>query len=190
MAYGGVQVQLLAFISSTVFSHLTFVGPYIVIYFYSKTNQMHNISNLFYFGTTLYMSRTVFPFSDGLSVHHQESKTVHTASYHKQAATEPVWHIRDAVCTVLDSWWWTERPSETCTVLFQNKINLRYCASGWFYCRNNFLASWPLFFFSRDGTSKFRSEWGCLDPRADLNASELFLLPEGEPQFLGIPDIT
>jgi len=30
-------------------------------FFYSKTNQMHNISNLFYFGTTLYMFRTVFP---------------------------------------------------------------------------------------------------------------------------------
>jgi len=29
---------------------------------YSKTNQMHNISNLFYFGT-LYMFRTVFPSS-------------------------------------------------------------------------------------------------------------------------------
>ena len=29
--------------------------------FYSKTNQMHNISNLLYFGTTLYMFRTVFP---------------------------------------------------------------------------------------------------------------------------------
>jgi len=52
---------------------LTFVGLYIVIYFYSKTNQMHNISNLFYFGTTLYVP-------DGLSVHHQESKAVHTAS--------------------------------------------------------------------------------------------------------------
>jgi len=50
------------------------------------------------------------------------------------AATEPVWY--DVVCTVLDSWWWTERPSETCRVLFQNKINLRYCASGWFYYRN------------------------------------------------------
>jgi hypothetical protein len=25
-----------------------------------------------------------------------------------------------------------ERPSETCTVLFQSKIILRYCASGWF----------------------------------------------------------
>jgi hypothetical protein len=39
---------------------LTFVGPCIVIYFCSKTNQLHNISNLFYFGTTLYMFRTFF----------------------------------------------------------------------------------------------------------------------------------
>jgi len=30
-------------------------------YFYSKTNQMHNISNLFYFGTTLYMFQMVSP---------------------------------------------------------------------------------------------------------------------------------
>ena len=74
---------------------------------------MHNISNLFYFGTTLYMFRSK-----------------------QQAATEPVWHIPDDVCTVSDSWWWTERLSETCRVLFQNKINLRYCASGWFYYRN------------------------------------------------------
>jgi len=34
---------------------------------------MHNISNLFYFGTTLHVS-------DGLSVHHRESKNVYTAS--------------------------------------------------------------------------------------------------------------
>ena len=26
--------------------------------------------------------------------------------------------------------------TEICRVLFQNKINLRYCASGWFYYRN------------------------------------------------------
>jgi hypothetical protein len=31
------------------------------IYFCSKTNQMHDISNSFYFGTTLYMFRTVSP---------------------------------------------------------------------------------------------------------------------------------
>ena len=40
---------------------LRFVGPCIVIHFYSKTNQMHNISNLFYFGTTIYMFRMVSP---------------------------------------------------------------------------------------------------------------------------------
>ena len=34
-------------------TNLTFIEPCIVIYFYSKTNQMHNISHLFYFGTTL-----------------------------------------------------------------------------------------------------------------------------------------
>ena len=51
---------------------------------------------------------------DSISVHHQESSTVHTA--------KPVWHIPIAACAVLDSWWWTEKLSETCTVLFQNKF--------------------------------------------------------------------
>jgi hypothetical protein len=49
-----------------------FVGPCVVIHVHSKTNQMHSISNLFYFGTTLHVS-------GGLFVHHQESKTVRTA---------------------------------------------------------------------------------------------------------------
>ena len=31
------------------------------MHFYGKTNRMHNISNLFYFRTTLYMFRTVSP---------------------------------------------------------------------------------------------------------------------------------
>jgi hypothetical protein len=95
---------------------------------------MHNIWNLFYFGTTLYVS-------NDLSAHHLESKTVHTASYHTgsvaacyQAATEPVWHIPDAVCTVLVFWWWTESKSETCRVLFKKKF--WYRASGCFYYRN------------------------------------------------------
>jgi 4-amino-4-deoxy-L-arabinose transferase-like glycosyltransferase len=34
---------------------MTFAGPCILIYFYCKTYQMHNTSNSFYFGTTLYM---------------------------------------------------------------------------------------------------------------------------------------
>ena len=65
---------------------------------------MHNTSNLFYFGNN------ILHVSDGLPVHHQESKTVHTASgiCHTgsvaacwQAAIEPV--LYDSVCTVLDS---------------------------------------------------------------------------------------
>jgi hypothetical protein len=104
------------------------------IVFYSKPNQVQNTSNLFYFGTTLYMFRMV-----SLSIIRSLRPYIqhHTIQVlWLQAATEPVWY--DAVCTVLDSWWWTERPSETCRVLFQNKINLRYCASGWFYYRDVF----------------------------------------------------
>jgi len=95
-----------------------------------------------YFGMTLHVS-------DGLSVHHQDLKTVHTAigicqtdnccllasgyememanqfhlaSCSKQTAVS-VWQMRVAVCTVFNSWWWTERPSETCRVSFQNKFD-------------------------------------------------------------------
>ena len=85
------------------------------------------------------MFRTVFPSiirSLRLYIQHQVYVIQVLWLLASKATTEPVWH--DAVCTrtVLDSWWWTERPSETCRVLFQNKINLRYCASGWFYYRN------------------------------------------------------
>ena len=48
------------------------MGPCIVIYFYSKTNEISQIYFIF-FSSTLHVS-------DGPSVHHQESKTVHTAS--------------------------------------------------------------------------------------------------------------
>ena len=45
-------------------------------------------------------------------------------------------HRATGICTVLISWWWTERPSETCRVLFQNKIKWEIGASGWIYYRN------------------------------------------------------
>jgi hypothetical protein len=53
---------------------LTFIGPCIVIRFYSKTNEIHHFLKFILFCSS---TRHV---SDGLSVHHQESKTVHTAS--------------------------------------------------------------------------------------------------------------
>jgi hypothetical protein len=52
---------MLSFQKNFTLHFFMFVGPCIIIYFYSKTSQMHNISNLFYFGTTLYMFRTVSP---------------------------------------------------------------------------------------------------------------------------------
>ena len=72
--------------------------------------------------------------SDGLSVHHQEFKTVHRATGICQKdtadcllqAVSSIWHMTVAVCIVLNSWLGAERPSEKCRVLFQNTINLRY----------------------------------------------------------------
>jgi hypothetical protein len=45
------------YVRITKISHKTMFTTY----FYSKTNQMHNISNLFYYGTILYMFRKVSP---------------------------------------------------------------------------------------------------------------------------------
>jgi len=83
------------------------MGPCIVIYFYSKTNQMHSFSSLL--NITLHVP-------DGLSVHHQEFKTVHTAS--------GMCHTRFFDCTLAGTRWWTERPSETCRVMFDKPEKL------------------------------------------------------------------
>jgi len=54
--------------------NLTSIGPCIVIYFYTKTNQMHQcIKFILFWNYTLRVS-------DRLSVHHQQFKTVHTAT--------------------------------------------------------------------------------------------------------------
>jgi len=50
-------------------ANLTFVGPCIVKYFYSKINQMYNtLKFILFWNNPLHVL-------DGLSVHHQESKT-------------------------------------------------------------------------------------------------------------------
>ena len=98
---------------------------------------MRRFTNLFILSNTVHVS-------GGLSFHHQELKTVNTAKDVCQRATATcllagtrwnqfhlvpaskkvavaVWHIPVAICTVFNSWFWTERPSETCTVVL--KIN-------------------------------------------------------------------
>ena len=73
--------------------------------------------------------------SDGLSVHHQEIKTVRLFCW-LRAVSSSVWQMPVAVCTVLISWWWTDRPSETCRVFFKNKINWDIGVFCWIYYRN------------------------------------------------------
>ena len=80
-----------------------------------KPTRCTNVSNLFYFGMALHVS-------DGLSVHHHDFKTVHTATGICQTDTAVCLlasrqQYLFAVCTVLNSWWWTERPSETCSAI-------------------------------------------------------------------------
>ena len=92
----------------------------------------------FVFGITLYMFRAAFPSTNTnsrLYIQHQVYVQQVLLPGSNQVIVS-VWHIPVAVCTAFNSWWWTERSSETCRVLFQNKINLRYCASGWFYYGN------------------------------------------------------
>ena len=76
----------------------------------AKPTRCTNVSNLFYFGMTLYMFQTVFP-----------SIIRSTRLYIQQQILLSAWQMPVAVCTVLNSWWWTERPSED--VDCHSKIN-------------------------------------------------------------------
>jgi hypothetical protein len=101
-------------------------------YFSSKTNQTHQFLTFIYFVLTLYMLQTVFPSiirSSRLYIQQLAYvrycyllASVHLVPASKQIAVS-VWHMLMlvTVCTGLNSWWWTERPSQACTVLRQNK---------------------------------------------------------------------
>jgi len=68
----------------------------------------------------------------------------------KQSA-KPVWHIPVAVHTVLDSWWWTGKLSETCRVPFQNKFEklahlVGFIIRSWYTCLLPNSAGWCLIY--------------------------------------------
>ena len=97
---------------------------------------MHNILNLFYFGTKFYMFWTVSPsIIRSLRLYIQYKVFVIQVLW-LFASKQPQNLYGMMLYVQSDSCCWTERPSETCRLLFQNKMNLRYCASGWFYYRN------------------------------------------------------
>ena len=88
---------------------------------YNKPTRCTNFSNLLW-KETLHVS-------DSSSVHHQDFFTVHAAMVY---VTQVCWQLAScqqtcmtytiAVCTVKNSWWWTEELSETCGVSFQSKF--------------------------------------------------------------------
>ena len=84
-----------------------------------KTNQMHQCVKFILFkNDTTCFGRSFVP-----------SSGVHDCTYsngHMSNSGISVWHMPVAVYTVMNFWWWTERPSKTCGVSFQNKINLRH----------------------------------------------------------------
>jgi len=74
----------------TLSGFFTFIRPCIVINFYSKTNQMHNISYfILFWNSTLHVLDGLCPASGNC---HTEIPKIGTVLY-----------IPDAVCTVLDS---------------------------------------------------------------------------------------
>jgi len=96
--------------------------PNIIGYFYKKkkTNQMHQFLKIdFFFGKALYMFRRSFRPSSGVQYCTYSNRHM-SNRYCCLLASK---RTTIAVCTVLNSWWWTERASETCRVLFQSKIN-------------------------------------------------------------------
>jgi hypothetical protein len=123
---------------------------------------MHNIWNLFYFGTTLYMFRMVSlrPSSGvqdctysircmsyrffgcllaGMRWNWLSSISFPLASSYRTCMTYTWCCMYSLRLLMMDG----ERPSETCRALFQNKINFRYCTSSWFYGRSTGLFFFP-----------------------------------------------
>jgi hypothetical protein len=104
---------------------LTFIGSCIVTQIHSKTNQMHNSSSSLNINphvsdvspsiirsSRLYIQHQIYviQFRWLLASGHKMEQQFHLLPARKQSTN--LYDISDAVCTVLDTWWWTERPSE------------------------------------------------------------------------------
>jgi len=95
----------------TEYGAVTINGTYLKSNNYSKTNLDAQFFEFIEYHSTCF----------GRSFHPSSGVQDCTYSIKYMSYSEPALHIPDAVCTVLDSWWWMERPSETCRVIF-NKL--------------------------------------------------------------------
>jgi hypothetical protein len=109
--------------------------PCIVIYSYSTTNNMHLLPQIIYSCKMLYMFLMVFPSIIRSSILRiQQCIMSNSCCY--QLLSGMRWNsilspiaggsiscltYTVAVYAVLSSWWWMERPSETCRAFYKNK---------------------------------------------------------------------
>ena len=88
-----------------------------------KPTRCTNFSNLFLEQNSTCFRQFLCPSSGVFHCTHSNG-VCHTGLLRacEQAVSNPVLTYTTAVCTVKNSWWWTEELSETCRVLFQNKF--------------------------------------------------------------------
>jgi hypothetical protein len=103
-----------------------FIYKHIYVYFYSKTQP-----------DAQYLKFILF-WNNNLHVLEVSPSIIRSLKLYIHASQQPqnLYGMYLMLYVQSDSWCWTERPSETCRLLFQNKINFRCCASGWCYYRN------------------------------------------------------
>ena len=112
------------------------MSSYYVNQFAEYNQQDATFHNLFiYFCKTFYMFQTGFPSiirSSKLQIQRQvfvrPLLVLPAASLDgMEQVAVLVWQIPDAVCVVLSSWWWMEKPSGTCRASYRNKQIVERC---------------------------------------------------------------
>jgi len=99
----------------------------VLVYFYSKPTRCTNVSNLFILEWHCTCFRRYFRPSSGVqdcTYSNRHLSNRYCCLLDSKQTAVSVWQMSVVLCTVLNSRWWTEKPSETCRVSFQNKINL------------------------------------------------------------------
>ena len=91
---------------------------------YSTTNKMHVFLKLFILvKRSTCFGRSFRPSSGAQDCTYGNRHMSNSCCYLPLASplAAALWHMPAAVCAVLSSWWWTERPSETCRAFYKNK---------------------------------------------------------------------
>jgi hypothetical protein len=76
--------------------------------------KLYNI--LYYYQCSTWFGRFLRPSSGAQNCTHSSVGELFQLT-HASGSSKQAWHIPGAVCTVLSSWWWAEKPTKTCRAL-------------------------------------------------------------------------